>query len=76
MYHVILDLFRAGTETTAGALVWIVQYLMKHPDIQREIQKEIDAVSIRSCPPFLQWISSRTSVFLIWTFSKPLSPNC
>jgi len=55
MYHVILDLFRAGTETTAGALVWIVQYLMKHPDIQREIQKEIDAVSIRSCPPFLQW---------------------
>ncbi|KAM3619802.1 uncharacterized protein V6R79_013730 [Siganus canaliculatus] len=39
-----MDLFLAGTETTATTLLWALVYLMKNPDIQDKIQAEIDRV--------------------------------
>ncbi|XP_040895996.1 cytochrome P450 2J4-like [Toxotes jaculatrix] len=39
-----LDLFLAGTETTSTTLQWALIYLIKHPDIQKKVQAEIDTV--------------------------------
>uniref|UniRef100_A0A3Q1FXC1 Uncharacterized protein n=1 Tax=Acanthochromis polyacanthus TaxID=80966 RepID=A0A3Q1FXC1_9TELE len=39
-----LDLFGAGTETTTTTLRWGLLYMILHPDIQSEVQAEIDAV--------------------------------
>ncbi|XP_055364395.1 cytochrome P450 2J6-like [Betta splendens] len=39
-----LDLFLAGTETTATTLQWALIYLINNPDIQKNIQAEIDRV--------------------------------
>ncbi|XP_075895319.1 cytochrome P450 2J5-like isoform X2 [Nelusetta ayraudi] len=39
-----VDLFLAGTETTATTLLWALVYLIKHPDVQEKVQAEIDRV--------------------------------
>uniref|UniRef100_A0A3Q1G6S0 Cytochrome P450, family 2, subfamily P, polypeptide 6 n=1 Tax=Acanthochromis polyacanthus TaxID=80966 RepID=A0A3Q1G6S0_9TELE len=39
-----LDLFGAGTDTTATTLRWGLLYMMYYPDIQKRVQAEIDAV--------------------------------
>ncbi|XP_049443085.1 uncharacterized protein LOC125895373 [Epinephelus fuscoguttatus] len=39
-----LDLFLAGTETTATTLLWALVYLIKNPEIQDKVQAEIDRV--------------------------------
>uniref|UniRef100_A0A3Q3VU68 Uncharacterized protein n=1 Tax=Mola mola TaxID=94237 RepID=A0A3Q3VU68_MOLML len=39
-----LDLFLAGTETTAKTLLWALIYLINHPDVQKKVQAEIDQV--------------------------------
>ncbi|XP_078141646.1 cytochrome P450 2J4-like isoform X2 [Centroberyx gerrardi] len=39
-----LDLFLAGTETTSTTLQWALVFLIKHPDIQKKVQAEIDRV--------------------------------
>ncbi|KAL7396100.1 hypothetical protein ABVT39_000259 [Epinephelus coioides] len=39
-----LDLFLAGTETTATTLLWALIYLIKNPEIQHKVQAEIDRV--------------------------------
>ncbi|XP_069831991.1 cytochrome P450 2K6-like [Dendropsophus ebraccatus] len=40
----VLDLFTAGIETTATTLRWGLLLMMKYPDIQKHVQKEIEAV--------------------------------
>ncbi len=37
-----MDLFAAGSETTATTLSWAVLYLILNPDIQVKIHREID----------------------------------
>ncbi|KAM8889842.1 cytochrome P450 2J6-like [Synchiropus picturatus] len=39
-----MDLFSAGTETTSTTLQWALVYLIKHPEIQKKVQAEIDQV--------------------------------
>ncbi|XP_029284728.1 cytochrome P450 2J5-like isoform X1 [Cottoperca gobio] len=39
-----LDLFLAGTETTSTTLLWALVFLIKNPEIQNEVQAEIDRV--------------------------------
>ncbi|XP_063769999.1 cytochrome P450 2J2-like isoform X2 [Pseudophryne corroboree] len=44
LIQVVIDLFTAGTETTATTLQWALLFMLAHPDIQEKIHKEIDAV--------------------------------
>ncbi|XP_063057367.1 cytochrome P450 2J2-like isoform X2 [Engraulis encrasicolus] len=46
-----LDLFLAGTETTSTTLLWSLVLLIKHPEVQKKVQSEIDAVIGQSRPP-------------------------
>ncbi|WAR26023.1 CP2DK-like protein, partial [Mya arenaria] len=41
MYRVIVDLFNAGTDTTATAMTWAVLFLMNNPKIQQRCREEI-----------------------------------
>ncbi|XP_048833576.1 cytochrome P450 2J2-like isoform X4 [Brienomyrus brachyistius] len=40
----ILDLFEAGTESSATTLRWGLLFMMKYPEIQEKVQAEIDRV--------------------------------
>ncbi|XP_066283303.1 cytochrome P450 2D26-like [Branchiostoma lanceolatum] len=42
--EVVLQLFLAGTDTTATTLLWAVLFMILHPDIQQKVQQEIDSV--------------------------------
>ncbi|KAM8962350.1 cytochrome P450 2C29-like [Pelodytes ibericus] len=44
LIQVVIDLFTAGTESTATTLQWSLLLMLAHPDIQVTIQKELDAV--------------------------------
>ncbi|XP_006821776.1 cytochrome P450 2U1-like [Saccoglossus kowalevskii] len=41
LVRTIIDLFLAGTETTATTLRWAILYLVLHPDIQKKVRDEI-----------------------------------
>nr|Q27712.1 RecName: Full=Cytochrome P450 2L1; AltName: Full=CYPIIL1 [Panulirus argus]AAB03106.1 cytochrome P450 [Panulirus argus] len=51
---VIMDLFGAGTETTSTMIRWTILYLMKYPEVQAKIQREIDAAVPRGTLPSLE----------------------
>ncbi|XP_013412458.1 cytochrome P450 2B4 [Lingula anatina] len=51
VFFVIVDLYLAGTETTASALQWGVVHMMHHPDVQQKVQAEIDRVIGREKVP-------------------------
>uniref|UniRef100_A0A3Q0T0X6 Steroid 21-hydroxylase n=1 Tax=Amphilophus citrinellus TaxID=61819 RepID=A0A3Q0T0X6_AMPCI len=43
--HVLMtaaEAFGAGVETTSTTLLWILAYLLHHPEIQERVQKELD----------------------------------
>ncbi|XP_074555300.1 cytochrome P450 17A2 [Halichoeres trimaculatus] len=43
--HVLMiaaEAFGAGVETTSTTLLWILAYLLHHPEIQKRVQKELD----------------------------------
>ncbi|XP_041477517.1 cytochrome P450 2U1-like [Lytechinus variegatus] len=42
--RMVLDIFTAGTDTTAVTTLWGMLYLALHPDIQTRVQNELDAV--------------------------------
>lgn len=44
LFYIIGDLFIAGTDTTANSVLWILLYMVLHPDIQDKVQAEIDEV--------------------------------
>ncbi|XP_069473687.1 cytochrome P450 2J2-like [Ambystoma mexicanum] len=41
LVQVVLDLFFASTETTGVTLLWALLYMVKYPDIQEKVQKEL-----------------------------------
>ncbi|XP_027018482.2 cytochrome P450 2C20 [Tachysurus fulvidraco] len=47
----VLNLFLAGTETTSTTIRYALMLLIKHPEIQTRMQKEIDAVIGRDRSP-------------------------
>lgn len=40
----ILDLLLAGSETTSTALTWAILYMIRYPEIQKRVQRELDQV--------------------------------
>uniref|UniRef100_A0A3Q3W2H2 Uncharacterized protein n=1 Tax=Mola mola TaxID=94237 RepID=A0A3Q3W2H2_MOLML len=44
LFYIIGDLFIAGTDTTANSVLWILLYMVLHPDIQDKVQAEMDEV--------------------------------
>ncbi|XP_078701774.1 cytochrome P450 2J1-like [Branchiostoma floridae x Branchiostoma belcheri] len=40
--YLIGDLFIAGTETTSSTLTWALLYMLRHPDVQENVHREID----------------------------------
>uniref|UniRef100_A0ACB8FBZ0 Uncharacterized protein n=2 Tax=Sphaerodactylus townsendi TaxID=933632 RepID=A0ACB8FBZ0_9SAUR len=44
MVHSILELFGAGVDTTATTLYWALLYMAAYPNIQANVQKELDDV--------------------------------
>merc|ERR1712156_767483 len=40
----LFDLFLAGSETTSTTLTWSFLYMVRYPEIQRKVQKELDEV--------------------------------
>lgn len=53
LFYIIGDLFIAGTDTTANSILWILLYMVLHPDIQDKVQAEIDEVVGRHRVPSL-----------------------
>lgn len=51
LFLTTIDLFVAGTETTATTLYWCLLYMLLYPDIQGRVQDEIDRVIGRSRSP-------------------------
>ena len=38
-----MDLFSAGSETTATTLAWAVNFMLLHPEVQAKVQEEVDS---------------------------------
>ncbi|TNN46533.1 Cytochrome P450 2J2 [Liparis tanakae] len=47
----ILDLFEAGTESSANTLRWGLLYMLHYPEIQKKVQAEVDGVVGQSRQP-------------------------
>ncbi|XP_009295398.3 cytochrome P450 2J4 isoform X1 [Danio rerio] len=54
LIHCVLDLFGAGTESTAKTLVWALLYMAKYPDVQEKVHTEIDQVIGQSRQPLME----------------------
>lgn len=83
LFQIIVDLFNAGTETTATSLGWMFLYLIKYPDVQKKVQAEIDKVigerypkfSDRNDMPYVQAVISEMQRHAnITPFAVPHSP--
>jgi len=49
---VIIDLFIAGSETTATTLYWLIRCMLEYPEVQRKVQEELDQILGNSSPTF------------------------
>ena len=49
-FQIIIELFNAGTDTTATALMWSVLFLVNRPDIQAKLREELMRVNRCSMP--------------------------
>ena len=49
----VMDTFVAGAEATTAALRWIILYLIRHPEVQTNVQEELDKVIGRDRLPRL-----------------------
>ena len=55
---VLADLFGGGLDTLSITLYWSLAYLIKYPNIQRQLQEELDQVIGQERLPTLQDIPS------------------
>ncbi len=46
-----MDLFIAGSETTSTTLNWGMLYMLKHPEVAKKVQDELDSVFGLGMPP-------------------------
>ncbi|XP_066270896.1 cytochrome P450 2D4-like [Branchiostoma lanceolatum] len=52
--EVLIDLFLAGTETTANTIRWALLYMMVNPEVQEKVHQEIDSVLGQTPPSYAQ----------------------
>lgn len=51
LINTLNDLFLAGAETSSTTLTWGMLYMVRHPEVQKKVQEELDEVVGRSrCP--------------------------
>ncbi len=50
---ILLDMYGAGSGTTTSTLAWVILYLLRHPEVQTRLQKELDEVTGGSRAPCL-----------------------
>ncbi|XP_077985286.1 cytochrome P450 2U1-like [Glandiceps talaboti] len=55
---ILVDLFIAGTRTTATTIKWVLLFMVLHPEIQEQVFQEIDKVVGRHRRPKLKDMSS------------------
>ena len=73
LVNVLVDLFIAGMETTASTLNWSFLLLLHHPEIRRNIQKEIDEVgNILINHNYLTFLSNDRPFYIPIWFIEPL----
>ncbi|KAH0624270.1 hypothetical protein JD844_007956 [Phrynosoma platyrhinos] len=48
LIHTVMDFFAAGTKTTSVTLLWALLYMTAYPNIQEQVQKEIQGVATPS----------------------------
>jgi len=44
MFRVIMDIFSAGTETTATTMTWVTLFVSTHPHVLQKCQEEVDRI--------------------------------
>lgn len=52
--QVLSDLFSAGMETIRTTLLWLLVFMLRHPDHLKRIQKELDDVIGRKRKPCIE----------------------
>ncbi|XP_078586123.1 cytochrome P450 2U1-like [Branchiostoma floridae x Branchiostoma japonicum] len=52
LQEIIMDLFLAGTETTATTMCWALLYMLLYPDVQEKVHREIDSVLGQAVPSY------------------------
>lgn len=49
----VMDMFGAGSDTTASTLRWAIMHMAKYPQVQTRLQQELDALLPKDTPPAL-----------------------
>lgn len=47
---ICVDLFIAGSQTTANTLDFLFLFMMTHPEVQKKVQQELDDVLMNKAP--------------------------
>lgn len=53
LLFIMLEMFIAGSETTAYTFMWLCSYVAAHPQVQRKLHAEIDQVLPNGALPTL-----------------------
>jgi len=48
---IMIDIMQAGTDTTSVTMEWAILLMIKHPDIAKQVQRELDSVTGRARLP-------------------------
>eukprot|EP00092_Neocalanus_flemingeri_P065658 GFUD01079879.1.p1 GENE.GFUD01079879.1~~GFUD01079879.1.p1 ORF type:complete len:438 (-),score=100.01 GFUD01079879.1:38-1351(-) len=52
--NTLFDLFVAGSETTSTTLTWAALYMIRYPEIQKKVQRELDEMVGTDTPPSMK----------------------
>ncbi|XP_043688632.1 cytochrome P450 736A117-like isoform X2 [Telopea speciosissima] len=51
---IVMDMFAAGTDTSTSLLEWTIARLLKHPEVMKEVQKEVRGVAFATGREFIE----------------------
>ena len=44
LFHIVVEFFIAGSDTTTLTFQWLLLFMVKYPDVQKKVHEEIDLV--------------------------------